>query len=420
MVTRLYEELRDFWKNSGNSETMPLRNSCALCPLKIINCNGTGDWSFSDATLEYTTRDGCLLEQWFLSGINWVTAALSHRGKNKMNHVQKKAFDSLLKYVGDIDKHQKCLSILWNRKIKTESEIVGILAHHLFGPLVDGVNIIEGKSRKSFCCKADLKVGNTSFGNKAVWHGNADIVVRHSIVEVNTTEEDTGACGDETYPEEKDLAEGSGELGQMSLNESDLEGHEDECSTSVLGHGWSSIIEVKLQTAPKKKMPSQVLAQTIVNAFCNAKKNNSLSNLFIPSFLVKGSEVSFHMYNCDQDKLLTSEPQMLCREDDVDVYKLNINTILYIWIALHFDIFDSKVEEKLQENFPCSNFKAIVGSKYQIYKEKMTRPLHICDNMTVQSKQFTIDPFLIVPSRFVEEYKELTKDLVAQFESDGD
>lgn len=62
------------------------------------------------------------------------------------------------------DKHQKCLSILWNRKIKTESEIVGILAHHLFGPLVDGVNIIEGKSRKSFCCKADLKVGNTSFG----------------------------------------------------------------------------------------------------------------------------------------------------------------------------------------------------------------------------------------------------------------
>lgn len=245
-------------------------------------------------------------------------------------------------------------------------------------------------------------------------------MVRHSIVEVNTTEEDTGACGDETYPEEKDLAEGSGELGQMSLNESDLEGHEDECSTSVLGHGWSSIIEVKLQTAPKKKMPSQVLAQTIVNAFCNAKKNNSLSNLFIPSFLVKGSEVSFHMYNCDQDKLLTSEPQMLCREDDVDVYKLNINTILYIWIALHFDIFDSKVEEKLQENFPCSNFKAIVGSKYQIYKEKMTRPLHIFDIMTVQSKQFTIDPFLIVPSRFVEEYKELTKDLVAQFESDGD
>ena len=81
---------------------MPLRNSCALCPLKIINCNGTGDWSFSDATLEYTTRDGCLLEQWFLSGINWVTAALSHRGKNEMNHVQKKAFDSLLKYVGDI------------------------------------------------------------------------------------------------------------------------------------------------------------------------------------------------------------------------------------------------------------------------------------------------------------------------------
>ena len=79
-------------------------------------------------------------------------------------HVSEASIVILLSLYFLTDKHQKCLSILWNRKIKTESEIVGILAHHLFGPLVDGVNIIEGKSRKSFCCKADLKVGNTSFG----------------------------------------------------------------------------------------------------------------------------------------------------------------------------------------------------------------------------------------------------------------
>lgn len=65
-----------------------------------------------------------------------------------------------------VDDHKHCLQKLSNTL--SEAEIQSILAHHSFGLLVPSSKyMIDGKHRhekKSFACKEDSVLGNTSFG----------------------------------------------------------------------------------------------------------------------------------------------------------------------------------------------------------------------------------------------------------------
>lgn len=100
----------------------------------------------------------------------------------------------------NLHKHKKCLSAIKNTKCKTESDVCTILALHLFGPLVDGDYKIEGgptRKRRCYACQRELKVGDTSFGNKTVWHGRADIMLRSSVVKVDIKGETNEVDSDE-------------------------------------------------------------------------------------------------------------------------------------------------------------------------------------------------------------------------------
>ena len=101
MADALFREFRDYWKDSNEPDKTPLRNNMLICPLVISNCNGTGDWSFSDATLEYSTLEGCTLSYWFMTALNYVHSELL-QGEKKMNPAQKKAYDHLQKFVREI------------------------------------------------------------------------------------------------------------------------------------------------------------------------------------------------------------------------------------------------------------------------------------------------------------------------------
>lgn len=168
-------------------------------------------------------------------------------------------------------------------------------------------------------------------------------------------------------------------------------------------------------------MPSKVLAETIVNAFCSARRNKSMSNLFIPSFLVRESDASVHMYNCNEDKLITSAPLPLWRKHKGESV-LNINTILYIWIALHFDVFDTSCTNKLQEHFPKSKFQTVVGDQYEIYRNKSRLCLYSSNEKAVVQnvRSFQINPTIQIDDSRLKKRTNQFEKAIAQLRSSND
>ena len=201
-------------------------------------------------------------------------------------------------------------------------------------------------------------------GNGDVWHGYADILVKRSVVKIAYKTDD---------------GDGSGEPLNKRRRTESTEDEEDAFSDESCE--FENIDEVKKDVIDSHTL-SQGLAQTIVNAFCEAKKDSALSNLFIPSFITTGQNLKICMYNCDIDRLvMTKNLDLFLVEDHGSVPFLNLKTIMCLWYVLNFDIaFDTMEPEseallEFLKKYYKSNFEELAGHQYSAYKENCTKPM---------------------------------------------
>ena len=186
---------------------------------------------------------------------------------------------------------------------------------------------------------------------------------------------------DSDEPVTKQMKGGDGEPHQQRSFDG-----EDTSEESVDFNGTLSV-EVKKGNV-NEALP-QVFAQTIVNAFCEVKKNPKLEDYYIPSFLATATTVSVHMYNCKRDRLFSSK--------DLPIFyysgkELNFGTIITIWLSLNFDrlakiIPDEEFEGRCN---PRSNFMDAVGDSYNIYQTELSKPLKDADKKRPVKREFVM------------------------------
>ena len=160
-------------------------------------------------------------------------------------------------------------------------------------------------------------------------------------------------------------------------------------------HGPDRIPIINTDIKSDNKTLSQVLAQTIVNAFLQVKVNPYLSGYFIPSFLASDKYVTIHMYRPFDDTLLTQAEAMPIITNG----ELHSNTILCIWLALNMLNFPRGFPEQDDESefYPKSNFAHFVGPKVlEIYNKNLQMPLRPLSNENKASfKDLTYSHFYL-------------------------
>jgi hypothetical protein len=191
-------------------------------------------------------------------------------------------------------------------------------------------------------------------GNGSVWHGDADILVKRSVIKIS--------CDD-------DLDDGSGEPEKKRIKIGSV--RDDDNSTS--DESFDSTVEVKRDVISTRAM-AQGLAQTIVNAFCEVKKKPSLSNTFIPSFISNEKIIKMTLYNCEIDRLIMTKDLKLFTYDNESKPILNFSTILSIWYALNFEIFIENPESEKYLELKESKIKEHARHKLSVYKDSCTKP----------------------------------------------
>jgi hypothetical protein len=203
-----------------------------------------------------------------------------------------------------------------------------------------------------------LEVKNYHFqfhfsGNSKVWHGSADILIRHSKVKVVKhvpEEKDADGCGE---PTPQKISKDSEE----STCTSDDYETDTSCVKAAYRDHYMPLGPLKLQTGVHNKDLSQVLAQTVVNAFIQNKKFPAFKEYFIPCFLASENCITIHMYNPFYDILLTHGESMSIFSQG----KLNIDTIFTVWMALNFDKFPvGTLDENIQETWQNTLQKVLV------------------------------------------------------------
>ncbi|XP_060586821.1 uncharacterized protein LOC132742418 [Ruditapes philippinarum] len=301
--------------------------------------------------------------------------------------------------MGDWEQHEECLLSLIGNKDYSEHNIQVILAAHLFGPLAGGYEIgCEGfpkEARKCPKCGKDIsdKLKNTSLGNGDVWHGNADILVNGSVVKIGAEDDN-----------------GSGEPVRKKMRRTEsLRDDETENTFSDESHVSDSVVETIGCHAT-----SQVLAQTIVNAFTEVNKERKLANSFIPSFIATSEVIRITMYNCGLDSLIMSA--------DLDIFKydrdkttLNVSTILNVWYALNFNnYFDERNElfPKFEILYKKSNFKELTDKVYKIYNEKCTKPMTETERNKIIRFEISLESYASPISSLIDETRTLLKNVI--------
>ncbi|XP_060560628.1 uncharacterized protein LOC132720493, partial [Ruditapes philippinarum] len=175
-----------------------------------------------------------------------------------------------------------------------EYNVQVILAAHLFGPLAGGYKIgnkgFPKDARRCPNCGKDISGKLKSHGD--VWHGHADILVKGSVVKVVSEENDS------------DEEDGSSEPLQKKMRTESIE--DDESSES--GENYDSSVEKgEKKNGISDHALSQILAQTIVNAFAEVNNNQKLFSSFIPSLIATSKVIRITMYNCKLDSLIMTD-----------------------------------------------------------------------------------------------------------------
>lgn len=265
-----------------------------------------------------------------------------------------------------LDKHIQCLRSLFTEKT-SEAKVKTILAIHYFQPLVPHSCHVIDRGSLATCekCKEKIKYGDTSFGHKLVWHGVADIFLHKSVVKVST--EGYNDCENDS----DDTVGISCASPAKQRRTSSSESEEDNLT---------SIEEDIVQKTKKKKLQSIAIAQCIVNAFCVTKRDQTLYDRFIPSFLATEKYIRIILYNCSSDILLLSEKLPIWKDTELDT-----QTLLQVWLFLNFETFEVLALDFIYEDMPSSKFRDVVHDVYSIYTEKATRPLEPLDKVSKRS-----------------------------------
>ena len=230
-------------------------------------------------------------------------------------------------------------------------------------------------------------------GNHRVWHGRADILLDHSVVKVETQNEEDDIDDtldysvDKCDTDEPVLKKRKTENVRADGGDGDVSEDKAVVNTTVvevklgkddhyMPEGPARISTRDTAVYSHNKTLSQVLAQTICNAFLQVKLNPYLSTgrYFIPSFLASEKYVTIHMYRPCDDSLLTQAEAMPLVVEGM----FNHQTILCIWMALNMLNFPRAFPKQEDETFfyPKSNFKTKIEPEVlELYQNQLQMPL---------------------------------------------
>ncbi|VDH92719.1 Hypothetical predicted protein [Mytilus galloprovincialis] len=331
--------------------------------IKILDTNAQDKISFLNASVEYSVGEGLPCYWFWTKAIEEITE--SYCGENK--ETLSDCVFRLFKFLQDENNSSLMLKV---KKANTVAEIQAILSHHLFGPLTSSgyMNDKQFPNHLGKCpaCGEDLKLGDTKFGNHNVWHGHPDIRIDRCLVKIGT---EVDECGEDKF--ENELTDPVAKKVKIEDNVTETRDWDD--SSELNGNVYN---EIHMRKHNVENTLDQVFAQTITNAFYQAKDNPELKNLFIPSFLATDEKVQILMYNVENDRMLKSQDMELF--SDTSDNGLNNGTVICIWMALNFMDFQQKDLENEFEaiRFEKSGFQEnLPDDILSIYQSELTSPL---------------------------------------------
>ncbi|CAG2250648.1 unnamed protein product [Mytilus edulis] len=202
--------------------------------------------------------------------------------------------------------------------------------------------------------------------NYNVWHGHSDIRVDRCLVKIGT---EVDECGEDKL--EYELTDPVAKKVKIEDNVTETRDWDD--GSEFNGNVYN---EIHMRKHDVENTLDQVFAQTITNAFYQAKDNPELKNLFIPSFLATDEKVQILMYNVENDRMLKSQDMELF--SDTSDNGLNNGTVICIWMALNFIDFQQKdLENEFEDiRFEKSGFQERLPDEIlSIYQSELKSPL---------------------------------------------
>ncbi|XP_052692894.1 uncharacterized protein LOC128171201 isoform X1 [Crassostrea angulata] len=339
--------------------------------INLVSCNGTKSISFSEVSCDYevlrdkTDRRTCffpfqLIFNYGVSFLESLEKASSDDIKNMEPHM-KKAVLRLNAFYKSIEYNQTCLKKVFDMKLKgeemaaTETDISITLAEHLLGKLAPGESYkIDNKAREKKSCRCGCKVtpvfDGTGIGHEQVWHGFIDIVFSSHL--------GIHSMANAVLDIEENISK------KRRVDEQDETKNDDS-------PGGKTITQVKQPLS--ENMLSQAIAQTIVFSLVQKQKHPEFLHHMIPNIVISPEKLEIMMYDSDNDVLLCSNPILLFNLDLPDDRTLIDETVLIIWMVLHYRIFCSglnKANPYLLERCK-SNFRQLVASKWDIYSKSL-------------------------------------------------
>ncbi|XP_052070075.1 uncharacterized protein LOC127708928 [Mytilus californianus] len=320
-----------------------------LKPLIFEICNGGYPWSFTDAFIQYRKQKlNFNFDLWYMYSYKKLIDIIAGEEDNIAKD-DRPIFECLFDFLSG--NHLSCLKSLLDLSSSgnlSEVKITTIMALHYFKPLVpNGAYVVDNSNpschAKCELCAERIVYGDTSIGNKRVWHGKVDILLQRSIVKVSL---------------EKDLED-------LNLKDEDEDKEIEE----------TSICKEELACGLAK---SQLVSQVIVNAFFTSGKQKFLHNQFIPSFFVTEKYIRIVLYHIELDILLMSTKLPIWDKERSG--ELDVMTLIRVWLALNYSGSMDKSPEQYQTFLKYtnrSNFKKLLpDDAYSVYLNNMQQPLN--------------------------------------------
>ncbi|XP_052072837.1 uncharacterized protein LOC127710915 [Mytilus californianus] len=369
--------------------------------VKIEATDAAYSAEFSDAFVKYDIRsDNSIPLPWFwIDSIEDIVKSCC----GESNCVDD-ATVSLEEFLRDEDNIRHLLKV---QEAKTEAEIQAIISHHLFSKLAPSGSYILNADcnplgvNKCPVCNVELVLGNTSLGNYLAWYGHPHILVDRSTVKVQIEESES----DDEIEDNEQQQSGTKRLKMMV----------DAKQQSTISTGADCKDSYSLRDTHKdyafrtEKALRHVFAQTITNAFYQAKQNPEMEDIFIPSFLVSDVKLKILMYNCKRDRLYISDDMLLFEAWSEN--GINVGTIVSIWLALNLenfkqDIIDDEVYETIGHG--KSTFQENLHEEVLlIYKHQLQKPLSGKKWPSDSSSSTTLGRRVVRTQKWIETYDKL-------------
>ncbi|XP_061187641.1 uncharacterized protein LOC133195727 [Saccostrea echinata] len=307
-------------------------NAVKLLPFIIKRNNATVGGGGAPFSKAYCDREMCDVEflfgDIFQQGISLVTKYLAQE-TFPVDRTESLLLGKLFTFKAE----EKCINADPQRL--KESEFAVLLANHLFGRLAMSNRYIVNKSipgkkdDQCFCnassCKMTGQYGDTSVGNREVWHGNVDVIIKSDLI-VQPLE--NLPCSPEgTAPFEEKVK-----------------------SYALSGN-------------------AQIISQTIVFSFLQKQMHPEREHFLTPCIAVGNSSMIVMFYDSEHDVILESSSIPLFRTSGENGFEFDDCAILVSWLAVNYKFLSSGLTEEMKK---CkSHFFTEAQEKLKIYEQKL-------------------------------------------------